>query len=371
MERFSRAAQALGISIPAHPRRPLSYLVAVVLALILLPATPALAAGVTDASVALSDPQPADTGVTYSFTGSNFTSTTINCIQVVVATTATGATAPSGFDGSGASVAAGQSTLINSSGSGWSLAISGSGNNIFSYTNASGITPGTLTSATFVLAGLTNPSTAGTAYYFQLGTYANTNCTSSPVDNALTQFINTTGSTLSLTVSPTLSFAINGINSGTGCDGATTTGTSTATTIPFGTVTPAANAVVCQDLQAATNATDGYTIYLRYTGKPANGSNTIADAPGSNASPAAFPSPGTAAYGYTTSDSTLGTGTANRFTSPSQEWAAATTSDAEVAYEPAGVASTNYDIAHQVGIAATTLAGTYTTTIIYTCTPIY
>jgi hypothetical protein len=48
-----------------------------------------------------------------------------------------------------------------------------------------------------------------------------------------------------------------------------------------------------------------------------------------------------------------------------------TTSNSEVAYEAAGVTSTTYRIGHQVGIASTTFPGTYTTTIIYTCTPIY
>ncbi len=372
MQRLIRAARVLGISLPTHPRRPLQYFLIVILGLMLLPAAPVAAATLNTASVALSDPQPAATGVTYDFTGSGVTSTAINCVQVTIATTATGTTAPSGFDGSSASVSAGQSSLINSSGAGWGLVVSGSGNNVFSYTNSSGVTPSTLSGATFVLANITNSNTADTGYFFQLNTYANTNCTSSPVDNVVTQFINTNGSTLSLTVTPTLSFTVNGISSSASCDGTTTTGTSTATTIPFGTVTSAANAVVCQDLQAATNATNGYTIYLRDTGQPTSGSNTIANAPGSNASPAAFPSAGTEAYGYTTNDQTLGTGTPNRFYNGSTyKWAAATTSDEEVAYESAGVATTDYDIAHQVGIASTTFSGTYTTTIIYTCTPVY
>jgi hypothetical protein len=377
VERLIRAARAIGIAVPARPGRLVPYILLAVLGLGLVayPAVPVLAANLSAASVALSDPEPTApaTSVTYSFTGSNVTSAAINCVQVIIATTATGTTAPTGFDGSSAAVAAGQSTLVNSSSSGWSLAASGAANNIFSYTNSSGVTPSTLTSATFVLTNLTNSTTADTAYYFRLNTYANTNCSSSPVDSAITQFINSNGSTLSLAVDPTLSFTVNGVNSGTGCDGTTTTGTSTSTTIPFGTVTPAANAIVCQDLQAATNATSGYTIYMRYTAKPTSFSSTIPDAPGSNASPAAFPSPGTAAYGYSTDDATLSTtyGAANRFTSPSQKWAAATTSNAEIAYEPAGVTTTDYHIAHQVGIATNTPAGAYSTTIIYTCTPIY
>jgi len=335
------------------------------------------AATLSSASVALSDPRPNQSSVNYTFTGSSVTSGTIKCVKVVWSTTSSGTTAPTGFSGASGSVSAASSTLINSSASGWSLAksdgTSSSGqNNIYQYTNTTGVTPSTLSGATFALSGITNSSTADTAYYFKINTYNNTDCSSSPVDNATVEFINTNGSTLSLTVDNTLSFTVNAVNASTSCDGTTTTAASTATTIPFGTVTTASNGIVCQDLTAATNATNGYTIYARYTNAPTNAlSQTITDWTGTNASPTTFPAAGTEAYGYTTSDASLGTGTANRFTSGSQKWAALTTSNAEVGYESAGVTSTTYHVGHQVGISSTTKPGTYTTTVIYTCTPVY
>ena len=73
----------------------------------------------------------------------------------------------------------------------------------------------------------------------------------------------------------------------------------------------------------------------------------------------------------TTNDATLGTGSVNRFTNAGQKWAALTTANAEVAYEPTGVTTATYRIGHQVGISTTTRPGTYQTTIIYTCTPVY
>jgi hypothetical protein len=141
-------------------------------------------------------------------------------------------------------------------------------------------------------------------------------------------------------------------------------------------VTSASNAIVCQALTAATNATNGFTVYARYTSKPTNSlSQTIADTNGSNGVPTAFPAAGTEAYGYTTNDTALstcgGTCNSNRFTSPSQEWAPMTTSNAEVMYETNGVSSTTFDIGHQVGVSNLTHPGTYSTTVIYTCTPIY
>jgi hypothetical protein len=239
------------------------------------------------------------------------------------------------------------------------------------YTNAAGVTPATLQGATLVVPKVTNSSVQDTNYWLFINTYSDAAC-SVPVDNATVQFINTNGSTLSLTVTNTLSFTVNAVAASTGCDGTTTTAASTATTIPFGTVTSAANAVVCQALTAATNATNGFTVYARYTSQPTNAiAQTIANAPGSNALPAAFPAPGFEAYGYTTNDAALSPGTANRFTSPAQEWAAMTTTNAPVAYEANGVTSTTFDVGHQVGISTTTHPGTYQTTIIYTCTPIY
>jgi hypothetical protein len=222
------------------------------------------------------------------------------------------------------------------------------------------------------MAGITNSSVQDTNYFLRINTYDNIDCASTPRDNAAVQFINTNGSTLSLTVDNTLTFTVNSVSGGSACNGSTSTQASTATTIPFGVVTAATNQIVCQDLTASTNSTNGYTLFARYTAKPTNPlSQTIADWTGTNAAPTTFSAAGTEAYGYTTDDATLGTGTANRFTSGGPKYAAMTTSNNEVAYEAAGVTSTTYRIGHEVGISLTTFPGTYTTTIIYTCTPVF
>ena len=126
-----------------------------------------------------------------------------------------------------------------------------------------------------------------------------------------------------------------------------------------------------QTLTVSTNASNGYTVYTRYTAKPTSGSNTIADQTGTNAAPTAFPAPGTAAFGYTTNASALGTGTANRFTITPNVWAAFTTSNNEVAFSSAPVSSQATCVGYQVGIAGTTPAGTYTNTVIFTATPVF
>jgi hypothetical protein len=379
MGRLQRAAAEIGI----HDSRSLRLKVVATLCAVLSFSSygTAYAATLGHMTVSLSDPRPSQTGVTYAFTGGDganpVTSSAIKCIKVVIAASSTSTTAPVGYSGASGSVDAANSTLINSSATGWTLAksdgASSSGqNNIYQYTNSTGVTPSTTTGATFVLLNITNGSFQNVPYYFRIDTFGNTDCATSPIDNAFPQFIYTSASILSLTVDPTLSFTVNAVAAAQSCDGTTTTTASTPTSIPFGTVTPASNSVVCQDLIAATNATNGYTIYIRYTGAPANAlAQTIANSSGSNASPTPFSSAGTEAYGYSTNDSTLGSGTANRFTNPSQGWAALTTTNNEVAYEPTGTTNTTYRIAHQVGISTSTLAGTYQTTVLYTCTPVY
>ena len=385
MNRIYRAAEALGLPKARQTKLALVRVLAFILTFVSIGLVPAVsnAATLGNASVALSDPRPSQTNVNYTLTlgnvGSPVTSSAIECIQVYFSTTSTGNTAPTGFSGASIDTSGfGTSTLVNSSASGWSTSladgVSSTGQkNIVQYTNATGVTPSTTQGATLVVPKITNSSVQDTNYWVFVNTYGNTDCTSSPIDNAIVQYINTNGSLLSLTVDNTLSFTVNPVSASQSCDGTTTTAASTATTIPFGTVTAAANGVVCQNLTAATNATNGYTIYTRYTAAPTNAlGQSILDWSGTNAAPTTFPAAGTEAYGYTTSDAALSTpGSANRFTSPSQNWAKETTTNEAVAYEAAGSTSNTWEVGHEVGISLTTHPGTYQTTIIYTCTPIY
>jgi hypothetical protein len=384
VNRIYRAAEALGLPKAKQSKKALARILAFVLAFVSIGLVPAIsnAATLGNASVALSDPRPSQTNVNYTLTlgnvGSPVTSSAIKCIQVYFSTTSTSNTAPTGFSGASVDTSGlGTSTLVNSSATNWtttlSSGVSSAGqDNIIQYKNTStGITPSTTQGATLVIPKITNSSVQDTNYWVFLNTYSDTGC-STPIDNAIVQYINTNGSTLSLTVDDTLSFTVNAVSASASCDGSTTTQASTPTTIPFGTVTAAANGIVCQNLTAATNATNGYTIYTRYTAPPTNTiGQSILDWSGINSAPTAFPAPGTEAYGYTTNDAALGTGTPNRFTNGGQKYAKETTSNAEVGYEANGVTTTTFEIAHQVGISLTTHPGTYSTTIIYTCTPIY
>jgi hypothetical protein len=319
-------------------------------------------------SLLLSDSRPSNASTSYTLTFSNVTTSAINCIKVVFATTASGSSVPTGlstaavaFDAASNYIPTPASWIVNGTGPDGTVTLK----------LVAGETPAAASARTIVLTGITNSSVVDTAYYAQVSTFSNVNCSTGPVDSGIVAFINTTGQAVSATVDPSLTFTVNAVASGT-VNEATVNITTTATTIPFGSVTSASNKIGAQDLTVGTNAAGGYTITTKYTGILTNAaSNTIDDFTGTNSAPATFFVSGTEAFGYTTQDASLGTGTATRFTSSGgNKWAKFTTSPLEVVYSAAAASETTR-VGFQVGVAATTEAGTYTTTVVYTATPIY
>lgn len=327
------------------------------------------AASLTGSKVALSDSRPSGTSVSYDIEFDNVTTSAIKCIKVEFDTAANGGGGkPTGLDITSAAFSA-TSDFIPTPAS-WTV----SNNNttgISSITFATGETPVSATDRNIVLTGITNGSTAETGYFLLLNTYNNIDCTSSAVDSGIGTYIYVTGQAVSLTVDPTIAFNVAAVASAQAVNGATTTVTSTDGTIPFGTVTTGALSIAAHDATVTTNAGSGYSVYIRYTAKPTSGANDINDHSGSNTTPSSM-SAGTEAFGYTTNDATLGTGTAARFTDSAPEYAAFTTSNAEVAYSAAAVSSETTRIGYAVGISGTTPAGTYgSSTVILTATPAY
>ncbi len=333
----------------------------------------ASAATLTSASLSLSDPRPSASNVTYDFQASNVTTSAIKCIVLVFATTADGTTVPSDMDTTSAAVSASSDYVASLNA--WT--VDAASNGTIEITDNTGATPASATDRNIILTGITNGSAANTGYFLRVNTYNNTDCATSPVDSAVVQFIFTNGQSVSLAVDGSLSFTVSGVtgDGNEAVNGETVTNglSTTATTIPFGTVTTASNKVAAQDLSVSTNAGNGYTVYIRYTGQPTAGSATIDDlATHSNATPGAFSAAGTEAFGYTTEDGSLGTGTADRFTSGGgNKWAAFTTTNTEIIYNNAAVSSETTRVGFQTGIASTTEPGAYTTTVVYTATPVY
>ncbi|HEX9679331.1 MAG TPA: hypothetical protein VGA08_01810 [Candidatus Saccharimonadales bacterium] len=327
----------------------------------------AYAASLTSASLSLSDPRTTQTA-TYTFTASGF-SASAQCIVLSLNTQADGGgSAPSGIDTTGATLDS-SGTMITEAN--WTDDFTTNG--VLELTYATGETPAN--GGTLVFTGVDNGDTESTTYYGVFNTYSDTGC-STGLDSVAVAFVYRDGELVTLTIDPTLTFTCNSVGTGVSVNnGPNTTVVSGASGIDFGnSVTSSANGVSAHRLDVTTNASGGYVVYTRHTGNLANvASDTITNHTGTNAAPTAFPAAGTESWGYTTEDSTLTGGTGDRFTSTGgNKWAGFTTSNQPVMDNTAASAGTDQtNVGHQVGVASTTEAGTYTTTIVYTIVATY
>lgn len=128
-------------------------------------------------------------------------------------------------------------------------------------------------------------------------------------------------------------------------------------------------------LTTSTNAYNGYTIYGRNTGPLTFGSNTIPAFASPNSAPAIWSGTG---FGYTTDDSSLAGGTADRFTTGGPKYAGFTTSapgdpvaDHTTVIEDPTVTNEQFTITYRVTGDASTKAGSYTNTVVYVVVPVY
>lgn len=328
--------------------------------------SPVKAASIANKSVKVSDSRPSQTSVAYDAKG-DFSVTTVKCLQVQFCTTATGAClVPTGM-----TTTAG--TRNDGNWVGWTVA-NWTGvyttNGTVQYTYVTG--EAGVAGRTFSVGNITNSSSAG-AYYGRISTFTDTGC-SVAADSGTAAFAIISGVAVSATVAETLSFAINAVAGSQAVNGATTTVATTGSptwTVPLGELSSSANSIAAHDLVVSTNAQGGYTTTVKYTAALTSGTDTIADHTGTNAAPSAFPAAGTEAFGYTTNDAVLGTGTVNRFTTPGNYWAKFTASPLEVAYSNAPVSNQTTRVGYQAGISGITKAGSYSTTVIYVTTPIF
>jgi hypothetical protein len=128
-------------------------------------------------------------------------------------------------------------------------------------------------------------------------------------------------------------------------------------------------------LTTSTNAYNGYIVNARSTGiLTATGIGTIADYASPNSSPTTWSGNG---FGYTTNDSDLTGGTADRFTNGGAKYAGFTTSSPgdPVADHPGpitnAISNDNFTISYRVTTAQTQKAGRYATTVLYIVVPSY
>lgn len=334
------------------------------------------AANLTSASVTISDSRPSQTSVTYT-TGFTFPGTTaIQCIRIQLATTASGSfTAPTGISTTSAvkgTITGGGLTNAN-----WTLDNSVNGD--LKLTAGAAQTP-TATAATIPITTITNPSGSGLTngtFFGRINTYTGSDCSTGPTDTVVVSLAVTSGVVISAVVDPTLTFTVAGYTSAVKTSITPDSNcTSTATSVAFPPTMSIATTYYCaQRLTVSTNASLGYTVTARGTVAGddmvnlINPAETITDHTGTNASPSGFGTP-TEAFGYTTSDGTLGTGTTGRF-SAADTFAGFSNTASEVAYSATPVANETTDIAYGFRFGALTGSGTYQTTLVYTATPLY
>ncbi len=183
---------------------------------------------------------------------------------------------------------------------------------------------------------------------------------------------------VAVVIPPYLSFAVTS-HTGTCNTVAQSSGTTaSATSASFGRLSGSSLQFVAQDLKVQTNAAMGYTVYVRSTGPMTDGhGHNLTDfttGGASNLTPQSTWAAGTEAVGYTTDDSSLssaGNGAA-RFTSGGPKFAPFTTTASEVHYDsgPVDESVSGFACAGvQVGVSNTSVAASYSMTIIYVAVP--
>lgn len=167
-------------------------------------------------------------------------------------------------------------------------------------------------------------------------------------------------------------FTIGGLPSGTSTENIVTNASSTAVTIPFGTLLPDTDVRAAQRIGIDTNALGGYqvTMYTRQALLNENG-DEIAPIAGSNAAPVSWTTGcagQSSCFAYHAGDDTL-SGDAARF-ALDDTYAAASTTPFEIMYS-ASPTTDQHDVIYRVVVDGTHPAGLYTTDIVYVTTPVF
>lgn len=326
----------------------------------------------TNAKMLINNSRAGATNVTYTGQFTASVNTAIQRITIQFCTTASGTcSTPTGMDTTGAGA-----SVTNINGTSPSDTFTGNGT---LRTDFTAVAQNPL-SINYQVTGITNPSTANTTSYARITTYSDAGST--VIDSVTVAFavLDTNSIAVTATVDPLFTFTVAPVNSGTVNGDTINVGGVTAAAIPFGSLNTTTASVSAHDLTVVTNAGSGYQITASASANPplASGSNNIDNFTGTNASPSTWSAPnGVAAntnsgfFGYTTNDSSLCIGTANRFTDSGPNYAGFSTVGGEVACNTAATTTETTRVGWKVGINALQPAGSYTGTIILIATPTY
>lgn len=330
------------------------------------------AASLTSSKVTISDSRSGQAGVGHTFNFTTATTGTIATILIEYLTTAAGPTVPTGLITT--SGVQGSPTGIGASTS----SFTGNGTITLTVTAPASVNSGTAITLPFTT--ITNPTTDNTTSFVRITTRAAGPTT---IDSTVVAFATLTSTSVAMTASvdPTFSFSLAAVNTSGTVNSATTNITTTASTIPFGTLTSGSTKIGAIDTTVTTNAAVGYTITIAATTTPPlqDGSKNLDVFTGVNATPTTWTSPAgssasvnTGFVGYTTNEAALGTGTATRFTSSGgNKWAGLITTPEEVAYSAVGASARTMRVGFQAEVNALQPSGSYTGTVLLVATPTY
>ncbi len=173
----------------------------------------------------------------------------------------------------------------------------------------------------------------------------------------------------------TLTFTINGLESGTTTDTYTTDVETTPTSVPFGTLVMSTPVHAAQRLVVSTSAQSGYKILaFERQALMSNQAATIDPVTGTNPVPASWndgcPGSSSGCYGYHSGEDVLGTGDTTRF-SPNDSFAQFSQTPYEVAYSATPVTDKVTDMVYKVEARNLQEAGSYESSLVYIVVPVF
>jgi hypothetical protein len=338
-----------------------------------LPAHNASAAALTDARVTLGG-APGWYDYTFHADGGS-TGTAIGCISIRFNTAADGSgSTPPGINAAGASMD--WNNFITNT-TGWSYIERSTG--FLRYAKNTGTTARTSGGGDMVIGNMTYPTSGGVTYFAILSTYTSNDCLTGAVDSTTIAFVKPIDTVISVVVDPTLSFTIS--NRATACNNQTPTsyvdnstgGANTGpSSLPLGNLISGTSRGSAQNLNVATNAGNGFSVYVKGAQSTQNlrsGSHNFTDVSGAygvNGNGAASFDSGEA-FGYTAADATSG----STINFGSNQFVALTNTSQSVMRGGVGVMAGSSCIGFQAGASNSTPAGVYTATVIYTVVPTF
>lgn len=328
------------------------------------------AGSLANAKVTISDSRAGQTGVTHTFSFVTGTAGTIKTVEMLYCTTPSGScTNPNGIDTTNAS----QGSITGLTSGTTNTATNGMF--IFTVSSPSSVNAGTALTLPYLT--ITNPSTIDSSFFVRITTKDASDVT---IDSTSVAFatLDTNSLAMSANVGATFSVALAAVTTGSVNGQTINVAASTASTIPFGSLTSGSTKVAAHDITVITNSSSGYAVTVRANNPPlVDGSNNIDNFIEPNSLPLLWSSPAgstpnvnTGFLGYTTEDTSLCTGTANRFSG--NKWAGFDTTPYEIVCNPSPVLSGETTrLGWQIEVNGMQPSGNYAGVLTIVTTPTY